>query len=393
MNGVMNKVQAKGNSKMKILIMAGGTGGHVFPALAVAEELRSSGVTVVWLGTRRGLESSIVPKAGIPISYISINGLRGKNALTLLFAPLKLLLALIQSLYVLLSLKPDAVLGMGGFVTGPAGVAAWVLRKPLLIHEQNAIAGLTNRLLSKIASKILQAFPNAFDGTFDDNMNVATVGNPVRSDIGKNSTPEERYNGRDGSLRLLVLGGSLGALALNQTIPPALALMSEKSRPQVFHQAGREKKEDTERFYKYANVQANIVEFISDMSEAYQWADIVICRAGALTVAEIEAAGVASILVPYPHAVDDHQTVNAKSLTDAGAGLLIQQNKLTPRYLNEVLNSFVKEDMVEVRQRLLNMAQAALAMAKPDSTREVAMWCKKMAAVSVNDRFAKGPMQ
>ncbi|NOX42203.1 MAG: undecaprenyldiphospho-muramoylpentapeptide beta-N-acetylglucosaminyltransferase [Gammaproteobacteria bacterium] len=382
----MSKKQIDKHSKVKILIMAGGTGGHVFPALAVAEELRSSGVSVVWLGTRRGLESNIVPKAGFPISYISINGLRGKNTLTLLLAPFKLLLALIQSFYVLLSLKPNAVLGMGGFVTGPAGVVAWVLRIPLIIHEQNAIAGMTNRLLSKIASQIFQAFP----GVFDDGSNVITVGNPVRTDIGNLHTPEERYNSRNGSLRLLVLGGSLGAVALNETVPPALGLISEKFRPIVFHQTGRDKQEDTEKFYKYAHVQAKIVQFISNMSEAYQWADIVICRAGALTVAELEAAGVASILVPYPHAVDDHQTANAKSLTDAGAGLLIQQDKLTPRYLSDVLSSFAKEDMTEVRERLLNMAQAAYKLATPDAAHEVAMWCKK-AATSANDHVAQGP--
>jgi len=384
---VIDKVIDK-NSSLKILIMAGGTGGHVFPALAVAEELRSTGVTVTWIGTRRGLEATIVPKAGIPISFISINGLRGKNTLTLLFAPVKLILALIQSLYVLVDLKPDAVLGMGGFVTGPAGVAAWVLRKPLLIHEQNAIAGLTNRLLAKIAGQILQAFP----GAFKESSKLATVGNPVRSDIGKGSTPEERYNSREGSLRLLVLGGSLGAVALNQTIPAALALIADKLRPQVFHQTGREKKDDTERYYKYADVEANVVEFISDMAEAYQWADVVICRAGALTIAELEAVGVASILVPYPHAVDDHQTVNAKSLTNSGAGILIQQNKLTPRLLYDVLSDFVKEDMVAVRQRLLHMAQAAFDLAKPDSTQTVAMWCKKMALASASN-VVDGPMR
>ena len=383
----MSAAGANQISDVRVLIMAGGTGGHVFPALAVAEELRSSGVQVFWLGTRRGLESDVVPRAGFAISYISINGLRGKGAATLMLAPFKLMIALIQSFYVLLSLKPDAVLGMGGFVTGPGGVVTRILRKPLVIHEQNAVAGLTNRLLAKIATQILQAFP----GAFDDSAKLATVGNPVRTDIAKILSPEQRYENREGALRLLVLGGSLGAVALNQTVPTALELMSEKIRPMVFHQTGREKKEETRKFYKYAGVDANVVHFIKDMSEAYEWADIVICRAGALTVAELAMAGVASILVPYPHAVDDHQTVNAMSLTDAGAGLLIPQDKLTPRHLSDVLKSFTNEDMSDARHRLLHMAQAAKKLAKPDATRDVARWCRKLADPSFENNIAEGP--
>ena len=383
----MSEAGANQISDVRVLIMAGGTGGHVFPALAVAEELRSSGVQVFWLGTRRGLESDVVPRAGFAISYISINGLRGKGAATLMLAPFKLMIALIQSFYVLLSLKPDAVLGMGGFVTGPGGVVTRILRKPLVIHEQNAVAGLTNRLLAKIATQILQAFP----GAFDDSAKLATVGNPVRTDIAKILSPEQRYENREGALRLLVLGGSLGAVALNQTVPTALELMSEKIRPMVFHQTGQEKKEETRKFYKYAGVDANVVHFIKDMSEAYEWADIVICRAGALTVAELAMAGVASILVPYPHAVDDHQTVNAMSLTDAGAGLLIPQDKLTPRHLSDVLKSFITEDMSDARHRLLQMAQAARKLAKPDATHDVARWCRKLADPSFENNNAEGP--
>jgi len=383
----MSAVGSNQISDLRVLIMAGGTGGHVFPALAVAEELRSSGVKVFWLGTRRGLESDVVPKAGFAISYISINGLRGKGVATLMLAPFKLMVALIQSFYVLLSLKPDAVLGMGGFVTGPGGVVTRILRKPLVIHEQNAIAGLTNRLLAKIATQILQAFP----GAFDDSANLETVGNPVRTDIAKILPPEQRYQDREGALRILVLGGSLGAVALNQTVPPALGMISEKLRPMVFHQTGRANKEETKKFYKYAGVDANIVRFIKNMSEAYEWADIVICRAGALTIAELAMAGVASILVPYPHAVDDHQTANARSLTDAGAGLLIEQDKLTPRHLGDVLGSFVSEDMSDVRARLSNMAQAAKKLAKPDATRDVARWCRKLADPSFDNHIAEGP--
>lgn len=380
----MSATHSNNFSRLRVLVMAGGTGGHVFPALAVAEELRSSGANVFWLGTRRGLESDVVPKAGFAISYISINGLRGKNLATLVLAPFKLLLAMLQSLFILLRLKPDAVLGMGGFVTGPAGVMAWILRKPLLIHEQNAIAGLTNRLLAKIATKVLQAFPAAFDsGLNSGDSIIETVGNPVRNDMGKMPEPKTRYQERDGKLHLLVLGGSLGAAALNQTIPPALALIAENRRPKVIHQTGRAKQKETERFYKYADVDAEIVHFIDDMSAAYAWADLVICRAGALTIAELSAVGVASILVPYPHAVDDHQTANAKSLAEAGAGLLIQQDKLTPRYLGDVLASFAKEDMHEVRERLLHMATCAYKQAKPDATQKVALWCKKVSRSSV----------
>ena len=369
---------------MNILIMAGGTGGHVFPALAVAEEIRSSGANVTWMGTRRGLESKIVPAAGFNISYISISGLRGKGVSTILFAPIKLLIALLQSIFVMLKQKPDVVLGMGGFVTGPGGVAARIMKTPLLIHEQNAVAGMTNKLLSKIASQVLQAFP----GAFDDIENLETVGNPVRAEIANIAEPEARYTSREGALRLLIIGGSLGAVALNENVPPAIALISESLRPEIRHQAGRANKEDTKKFYRFASVDAEVVEFVGDMAEAYAWADLVICRSGALTVAEIAAAGVASIFVPYPHAVDDHQTVNAKSLTDVGAGLLMQQDKLTPRSLHEVIKSFAHDDMAEVRQRLLHMAQAARTQAKPDATQNVVKWCNRLAQLPADQSNA-----
>ena len=365
-------------TKMNILIMAGGTGGHVFPALAVAEEIRSSGANVTWMGTRRGLESKVVPAAGFSISYISIGGLRGKGVLTILLAPMKLLLALMQSIFVMLKQKPDVVLGMGGFVTGPGGVAARVMNKPLLIHEQNAVAGMTNKLLSKIASQVLQAFP----GAFEESVNLETVGNPVRSEIANIGDPQSRYSSREGDLRLLIIGGSLGAVALNENVPPAIALISESQRPEIRHQTGRGNKEETLKFYQFANVDAEVTEFVTDMAAAYAWADLVICRSGALTVAEIAAAGVASIFVPYPHAVDDHQTVNAKSLTDTGAGLLIQQDKLTPRSLHELIDSFVGDDMRDVRERLSQMAIAARLQAKPNATQDVVKWCKKLAQSS-----------
>ena len=264
------------------------------------------------------------------------------------------------------------------------GVAARIMKTPLLIHEQNAVAGMTNKLLSKIASQVLQAFP----GAFDDIENLETVGNPVRAEIANIAEPEARYTSREGALRLLIIGGSLGAVALNENVPPAIALISESLRPEIRHQAGRANKEDTKKFYRFASVDAEVVEFVGDMAEAYAWADLVICRSGALTVAEIAAAGVASIFVPYPHAVDDHQTVNAKSLTDVGAGLLMQQDKLTPRSLHEVIKSFAHDDMAEVRQRLLHMAQAARTQAKPDATQNVVKWCNRLAQLPADQSNA-----
>lgn len=371
---------------IRVLVMAGGTGGHVFPALAVAQALRSAGDQVSWLGTRRGLESHVVPGAGFDISYIAIGGLRGKSVLTLVFAPFKLVIALLQSLIVMMVQKPDVVLGMGGFVTGPGGVAARIMRKPLLIHEQNAIAGMTNKLLSNIATQALQAFP----GAFDDQSNPQTVGNPVRPEIAALESPEERYSQRDDALRLLIVGGSLGAVALNENVPPAIGMLSESKRPQIWHQTGRNNRKETEKFYGFAKVDAKVVEFISDMADAYSWADLVICRSGALTVAELAAAGVASILVPYPYAVDDHQTVNAKSLTDAGAGLLIQQENLTPRHLHEVLKSFTDHEMHESRDRLKHMALAARGQAKTNATQDVVAWCRKLGQQALLEKTDAG---
>lgn len=354
-----------------VLIMAGGTGGHVFPALAVARELLSQGIEVRWLGTRKGIESRVVPDAGLSISYISVTGLRGKGIKGWLLAPLNLSLALMQAVRICSSIKPGVVLGMGGFASGPGGVAAWLLRYPLVIQEQNAVAGLTNRLLSRLAKRVLEAFP----GSFLNSVNAEETGNPVRDDIQSLNAPEVRYNERkDSAIRLLIVGGSLGALVLNEVVPKALAKMAESLRPQVWHQTGKGKKQDTATDYTTLGLDARVDEFIEDMAAAYNWADIVVCRAGALTISELTAVGLASILVPYPYAVDDHQTRNALYLSEAGAARLMLQTELNAEHLSQVLS----ELMSEGRNSMLNIAKQAYAMSKPDATKKVAQVCMEV---------------
>ncbi|MDH3949334.1 MAG: undecaprenyldiphospho-muramoylpentapeptide beta-N-acetylglucosaminyltransferase [Gammaproteobacteria bacterium] len=350
-----------------ILIMAGGTGGHVFPALAVARYLRNEGVEVTWLGTRRGLESRVVPEAGFPIEYISITGLRGRGLLGWLLAPFRLTAALWQALQVCLRCRPGVVLGLGGFVTGPGGVAAWLLRRPLVIHEQNAIAGLTNRLLSRLARRVLEAFP----GSFPQSIKTEQTGNPIRAEICDLPIPEKRIAAHQAELRILVIGGSLGAQALNEVLPQAIALLPSDNRPAIWHQAGQNKDAATRQAYANANVEVRVEPFIADMAEAYSWADLVICRAGALTISELAAAGVGAILVPYPHAVDDHQTRNALYLTEAGAARLILQAELNPEVLANVLHDLLSGG----REGLVKMATAARQLAKPKATRQVAETC------------------
>lgn len=348
-----------------VLIMAGGTGGHVFPALAVADELRTRGVPVVWLGTKAGIESRLVPEAGYPIEWMSITGLRGKNALTLLLAPLRILMACWQALVVLLRRRPCAVLGMGGFASGPGGLMAWLIRKPLLVHEQNAVAGMTNKILSRFASVVLQAFP----GVFKD---AVTTGNPVRLSICELAAPNERFAQRnaDNKLRLLVIGGSLGAVKLNQIIPQALAVIAADERPEVIHQTGMKNIDAAKVLYENAEVDAKVEAFIDDMPAAYEWADLVICRSGAMTVFELAAAGVASVLVPYPHAVDDHQTGNARYLEHAGAAIVRQQAELTTDWLVAIIRDFSAN-----RDKLLDMAVAARKLALPGSAKTIADAC------------------
>jgi len=356
-------------SRMHIVIMAGGTGGHVFPALAVARVLKAHGAEVSWLGTQRGLEAEVVPAAGFDIDYISIAGLRGKGLAGWLLAPWRLSLALVQALGILRRRRPSAVLGMGGFVTGPGGVAAKLLGCPLIIHEQNAIAGLTNRLLSRIADTVLEAFPSAFSGP-----RVEQTGNPVRGDILQLPAPEVRYAGRDGRIRLFVLGGSLGAMFFNETLPRALALLPEASRPEVRHQCGKRNPEVTRQHYEAAGVEAEVLPFIDDMAAMYEWADLVLCRAGALTVSELAVAGVPALLVPYPHAVDDHQSANARYLADAAAAQLLPQRELSDEALAAVLKSYCEAPQ-QGRARLLEMAQQAHKLAKPEATQRVADIC------------------
>ncbi len=317
-----------------ILIMAGGTGGHVFPALALARLLRARSFEVVWLGTHRGLEARVVPAERIPIEWLSVGGLRGKGLTTLLAAPFRLALALVQALRVMWRHRPLVVVGLGGFVTGPGGVAAWLTRHPLLIHEQNAVAGFTNRCLAHLAREVLEAFP----GSFGRGIKARAIGNPVRQDIIAITAPASRFAGRSGPIRILVIGGSQGAARLNAVVPFALARLKESGGAgfpavDVRHQAGERWIEAGRQSYASAGVRADVRPFIEDMAEAYGWADLVICRSGALTVSELAAAGIGAVLVPFPAAVDDHQTHNAQYLVHEGAAVLIADRELTAERL------------------------------------------------------------
>ena len=356
-----------------ILVMAGGTGGHVYPALAVARALEANARDVVWLGTHRGLEARVVPAAGIDIEWISVKGLRRKGLLAALLAPFQIGWALLQSLGVILRRRPAAVLGMGGFVSGPGGVAAWLTRRPLVIHEQNAAAGLTNRLLARLARVVLQAFP----GSFNSSVGAETVGNPVRDDIAAIVAPAERFAQRSGSLRLLVLGGSQGALALNRVVPAALRLMDPGERPVVRHQCGEKTLEIARQAYADSAIDVELTPFIEDMAAAYAWADLVVCRAGALTVAELCAAGLPALFVPYPAAVDDHQTANAGPMVTAGAAVIVQESELTAASLAHVLS-----DWLGSREALALRAAKARELAAPDSVRRITSICLQQAGVT-----------
>jgi UDP-N-acetylglucosamine--N-acetylmuramyl-(pentapeptide) pyrophosphoryl-undecaprenol N-acetylglucosamine transferase len=351
-----------------ILIMAGGTGGHVFPGLAVADYIKTAGWNVVWLGTEKGMETSLVPQRGYDIEIIRFSGLRGKGIVTWLTLPLRLLFALWQSAMVILRVRPDVVLGMGGYPAFPGGLMASLLGKPLLIHEQNSIPGLANRILARLADKVLLGFPNAIG----NKKNAVFSGNPVRNEISQLEAPEKRYSARTqpGSerLKLLVIGGSLGAQALNTIVPQALKLIPERIRPFVMHQAGTKHLDSLRKNYAEAAVEGKLVSFIENMAVCYADCDVVVCRAGALTISELAAAGVASILVPFPYAVDDHQTSNAKFLSDRNAAVLLSQSELNPQRLAELLMGFTREN-------LLKMAVKARELAKPDATRRVAEAC------------------
>ncbi len=355
----------------RIAVMAGGTGGHVFPALAVAEALRAAGAEVFWMGTRRGLEARLVPAHGFPVEWLEIEGLRGKGLRQALAGPFRLAAALRQALAILRRRRPAVVLGMGGFVAGPGGLAARALRLPLVIHEQNSVPGMTNQWLARIASRVFEAFP----GSFPPARGAVLSGNPVRAEIAALPPPAARLSGRTGPTHLLVLGGSLGAKALNETLPLALSRLPASARPQVRHQAGEQTLDLARAAYAQAGVAAEVTAFIADMAAAYAWADLVVCRAGALTIAELAAAGLGAVLVPYPHAVDDHQVGNARFLTECGAAHLIIQRDLTAAGLAGLLGELLPD-----RARLLAMAEAARTRAAPRAVETIAAACLALAA-------------
>ena len=351
-----------------VLIMAGGTGGHVFPALAAARVLRERGFEPVWLGTQRGLEARLVPPQQIPMEWISFGGVRGKGAMTLLLAPFKLAYAIWQSLQVMRRRQPSVVLGAGGFVSGPGGIAAWLTRRPLVIHEQNAVAGMTNRMLAHLATKVLEAFPASFPGGVKAS---AAVGNPVRREIAAMTAPQQRFAERTGPLRVLVIGGSQGAAKLNAAVPAAIATMAEAVRPEVLHQSGERHLAAARELYEKHGVKGDVRAFIDDMAAAYGWADLIVCRSGALTVSEIAAAGLPAIFVPFGAAVDDHQTRNARFLVDAGASVLIPEPELTPQRLAMELKALLSAG----RATLSSMAVKARQLAITDADVRLADAC------------------
>ncbi|MGH8741777.1 MAG: undecaprenyldiphospho-muramoylpentapeptide beta-N-acetylglucosaminyltransferase [Burkholderiales bacterium] len=343
--------------------MAGGTGGHIFPGLAVADEMRAAGWEVVWMGVRGGMEERLVPPRGYRTAWIRARAARGKGLLQKVLLPANLLFSFWESARHIRSLRPDVVLGLGGYVAFPGGMMASLLNRPLALHEQNAIAGLANRVLCAISDKVMVAFPDALK-------KGEWTGNPVRGEIAVIAAPEQRFQGRAGPLRILVVGGSLGAQALNEAMPRALALLHDK--PVVVHQSGEKHLQALKQHYADAGAQGELVAFIDDMARRYAAADLVICRAGAVTIAELSAGGMASILVPFPFAVDDHQTANARFLADAGAAILVQQKELSAEKLAQLIGSLD-------RPKLLDMARRARALGKPDAARIVARRCMELA--------------
>jgi UDP-N-acetylglucosamine--N-acetylmuramyl-(pentapeptide) pyrophosphoryl-undecaprenol N-acetylglucosamine transferase len=350
-----------------ILIMAGGTGGHVYPALAVADNLKEKGFQLFWLGTSKGMEAKVVPSHGYPLLKINVVGVRGNGILRLLFTPFMLMIALFQALMIMIKVRPVVVLGMGGFASGPGGIAAWLMRIPLLIHEQNAIAGLTNRLLAPFAVSVMAAFP----GAFKESKKLTITGNPVRNDIVNLPKPDDRFAKRNLKvLKILILGGSLGAKKINEVIPDTLFNLADEHHFEVKHQCGERHIDATKDIYKGHNINVELMPFINNMAEAYAWADIVICRAGALTIAELAATGIASILIPFPYAVDDHQTENAKYLSDESAAILIQETQLNIEKLKVLLLK-----LCHAPEQLMQMAVKARLLAKPQATDDVAKLC------------------
>ena len=348
-----------------LMVMAGGTGGHIFPGIAVAETLRAKGWRVVWMGNPDGMEARIVPARGYETAWVRFGALRGKGLVRKLMLPVNLLSGFWQALRALRSARPDVVVGMGGYITFPGGMMAALLGRPLVLHEQNSVAGLANRVLARVADRVLTGFPQVLAKS-------SWVGNPVRAEIAAVAPPAERFAGREGPLRILVVGGSLGAAALNEAVPAALGRMPADQRPLVVHQAGEKQIDALRTAYARARVDGDLRPFIDDMASAYAEADLVICRAGALTVAELAAVGVASLLVPFPHAVDDHQTGNARFLAEHGGAYLLPQTELNAERLAGILASID-------RPRLLQMAEHARALARPLAAAEVARVCEELA--------------
>jgi UDP-N-acetylglucosamine--N-acetylmuramyl-(pentapeptide) pyrophosphoryl-undecaprenol N-acetylglucosamine transferase len=356
----------RNTSNKTLMVMAGGTGGHVYPAMAVADYLKNLGWNIVWLCTEGGMENRLIENKGYEKAMITIRGVRGNGLMGWLMLPVRLTKASSQAGKVIKRFQPNVVLGMGGFAAFPGGMKAWMLAKPLVIHEQNSIAGLTNKVLALFATRVITAFPSAFG------KKAQLLGNPVRADITQVAAPENRMKANAGALRILVVGGSLGAQALNEVMPKALAEMAIENRPQVVHQAGEKHIATLQANYQAAGVSADAKAFINNMAEMYAWADMVICRAGALTVAELSAAGVASVLVPFPHAVDDHQTSNARYLSDAGAAILVPQTDFTVQKVVALLKDLSRE-------KCLVMAVKARALGKPEATASVAKICMEIA--------------
>ena len=353
-------------SQKPALIMAGGTGGHIFPGLAVAEELRARGWRVHWLGAPGSMESRIVPQHGFPLELIDFSGVRGKGLATLALLPLRLLRAFWQALQVVRRVQPDVVVGLGGYITFPGGMMGVLCGKPLVLHEQNSVAGMANKVLAGVADRVFTAFPGVLK-------KAQWVGNPLRAAFTRQAAPSERFVGRTGPLRLLVVGGSLGAQALNDIVPRALALIPAENRPVVTHQSGATQIDTLRANYQAAGVQAELTPFIDDTASAFAAADIIVCRAGASTVTEIAAVGAAAIFVPFPFAVDNHQTTNARFLVNAGGGWLVQQSDLTPEGLAKML-------LNSERTALVDIAEKAKNMQKINATREVVAACEELSA-------------
>ena len=361
-------MSAHNSAHKTLLVMAGGTGGHIFPALAVADILRQQGWRVVWLGNPNGMEAKLVPARGYECAWVQFAAVRGKGLMRKLMLPVNLLRACAAARRVIRQVHPDVVLGMGGYITFPGGVMARLAGVPLVVHEQNAVAGLANKVLSHIATRVLTGFPDTLP-------NATWVGNPVRVDIATLPEPQERYSARADNepLHVLVVGGSLGAKALNDTVPQALALIPADQRPQVTHQSGAKQIDALRASYAAAGVEAMLTPFIEDTATAFAQADLVICRAGASTVTELAAVGAAAVYVPFPHAVDDHQTTNARFVVDAGGGWLLPQSELTPQRLAQLLQTVTRDE-------LLQRAQAAKALEKTEATSRIVAACEELAS-------------